>query len=69
VTGAVDAALAATIVTLIRRLIETDLLLRYAPSGDRAVGVAEDTENRGWRTHLDLQQEPRRRARVVDVGE
>ena len=32
----------------------TEQLLRFAPAGDRALGINEDPEYRGWRAHLTL---------------
>lgn len=42
-----------------------ELLLRYAPSGDRVLGSDEDREYEGWRAQLFVTQELRRRGRVV----
>lgn len=32
----------------------TEQLIRFAPAGDRALGIDEDLEYRGWRAHLTL---------------
>lgn len=32
----------------------TEQLIRFAPAGDRALGIDEDPEYRGWRAHLTL---------------
>jgi hypothetical protein len=32
----------------------SEQLTRFAPSGDRALGIDEDPEYRGWRAHLTL---------------
>jgi hypothetical protein len=42
-----------------------ELLLRYAPSGDRVLGIIDDAEYTGWRAHLSVLQELRRQGRVV----
>jgi hypothetical protein len=42
-----------------------ELLLRYAPAGDRVLGSDEDREYEGWRAQLFIAQELRRRGRVV----
>jgi superfamily I DNA and/or RNA helicase len=44
-----------------------DLLLRYAPSGDRVLGIDEDEEFEGWRAHLSFLQSVRREGRVLSV--
>lgn len=45
-----------------------DLLLRFAPSGDRVLGSDEDREYDGWRAQVFVAQELRREGRVVPVG-
>ena len=42
-----------------------DMLLRYAPSGDRALGLDEDAEFNGWSAHLGILRRLRERHRVV----
>jgi hypothetical protein len=42
-----------------------DLLLRYAPSGDRVLGLDEDAEFTGWKAHLSIARMLRDRGRVV----
>jgi hypothetical protein len=41
-----------------------ELLLRYAPSGDRVLGSDEDSEFEGWRAHIEILEALRRRQRV-----
>ena len=45
-----------------------DLLLRYAPTGDRVLGIDGDPEFEGWRAHVGLLDALRRRGRVVPVA-
>lgn len=45
-----------------------ELLLRYAPTGDRVLGLGEDEEFEGWRAHLATLQHLRRRGRVVRLA-
>ncbi len=42
-----------------------DLLLRYAPSGDRVLGLDEDTEFNGWQAHLTIARRLRERDRII----
>jgi hypothetical protein len=42
-----------------------DLLLRYAPSGDRVLGLSGDPEFEGWRAHLSVLERLRREGRTV----
>ena len=44
-----------------------DMLLRYAPSGDRVLGIDEDEELEGWRAHLSFLQSVLREGRVLSV--
>ncbi len=39
---------------LVGRAGISDRLLRYAPSGDRTLGIDEDAEFEGWRAHLSI---------------
>lgn len=50
---------------IVSRAGTQDLLLRYAPSGDRVLGETEDAEFAGWRAHLAVLQELRQQGRVV----
>jgi hypothetical protein len=45
-----------------------DLLLRFAPSGDRVLGSDEDREYDGWRAQVFVAQALRREGRLVAVG-
>ena len=45
-----------------------DMLLRYAPSGDRILGLDRDEEFEGWRAHLSAVQALRREGRVVRIS-
>jgi AAA domain-containing protein len=47
-----------------RRGVE-DLLLRYAPSGERVLGLEEDSEFSGWSAHLFIARRLRERDRVI----
>jgi len=42
-----------------------DMLTRYAPSGDRVLGIDRDAEYEGWRAHASFQEQLRMAARVV----
>jgi hypothetical protein len=42
-----------------------DLLLRYAPSGDRVLGLPGDPEFEGWRAHLSVLEHLRGEGRTV----
>jgi hypothetical protein len=42
-----------------------DMLMRHAPSGDRALGSNEGVEFEGWLAHLSVLQVLRERGRVV----
>jgi hypothetical protein len=44
-----------------------DLLLRYAPSGDRVLGIDGDPEFDGWQAHLSVLERLRRDGRVVSA--
>jgi hypothetical protein len=44
------------------------MLLRYAPSGDRVLGLDVDEEFEGWRAHLSVLQALRGEGRVDQVG-
>jgi hypothetical protein len=44
-----------------------DLLLRYAPSGDRALGLDADPEYEGWRAQLMVLQTLRKRGAIVSI--
>lgn len=50
---------------LVTRAGIEDLLLRYAPSGDRVLGLDEDAEFNGWRAHLTIVRRLRELERVV----
>jgi hypothetical protein len=50
---------------LITRAGIEDMLLRYAPSGDRVLGLDEDAEFNGWQAHLSIARRLRERNRVV----
>lgn len=39
---------------LVGRAGISERLLRYAPSGDRTLGIDEDSEFEGWRAHLSI---------------
>lgn len=43
-------------------------LLRYAPTGDRSLGISEDPEYEGWRANLHLMQTLRERGRIYPVS-
>jgi hypothetical protein len=43
------------------------LLLRYAPSGDRVLGLPGDPELEGWRAHLSILQRLRGDDRTVTL--
>lgn len=43
----------------------TDRLLRYAPSGDRTLGIDEDSEFEGWRAHLSILRKLADERRVI----
>lgn len=45
-----------------------DLLLRFAPSGDRVLGSDDDREYDGWRAQVWVAQELRRRGRAVRLA-
>ncbi len=45
-----------------------DLLLRYAPSGDRILGSDEDREYDGWRAQLAIVQMLRRNRRIASIA-
>jgi hypothetical protein len=45
-----------------------DMLLRYAPNGDRILGLERDEEFEGWRAHLSVLQAVRREGRVVRIS-
>jgi hypothetical protein len=42
-------------------------LLRYAPSGDRVLGVADDPEYRGWRSHMLMFESLQARNRIFSL--
>jgi hypothetical protein len=42
----------------------TDQLTRFAPAGNRALGIDDDPEYRGWRAHLTLMASLARASRV-----
>jgi hypothetical protein len=44
-----------------------DLLLRYAPSGERVLGLDEDAEFGGWSAHLYIARGLRERGRVISL--
>ncbi len=44
-------------------------LLRYAPSGDRLLGVEEDPEYEGWRAHMQLMSSLETRGRIFPLGQ
>ncbi len=44
------------------------LLLQYAPTGDRVLGLDRDPEYEGWRAHLTLLGELAQRGRVVSIA-
>jgi hypothetical protein len=50
---------------LVSRAGVEDLLLRYAPSGDRVLGLDEDAEFSGWQAHLTIARRLRERERIV----
>jgi hypothetical protein len=43
------------------------MLLRFAPSGDRILGVDEDREYEGWRAQVRIADELERAERVVSL--
>jgi superfamily I DNA and/or RNA helicase len=45
-----------------------DMLLRYAPSGDRVLGINEDREYEGWRAQVRIAEELVRAGRVLSLG-
>jgi hypothetical protein len=45
-----------------------ELLSRYVPSGDRALGEAEDTEFTGWHAHISLLRALTRQGRAIDLS-
>jgi hypothetical protein len=45
-----------------------DMLLRYAPTGDRVLGLDEDREYEGWRAQVRIAEELVRAGRVIAVG-
>jgi hypothetical protein len=45
-----------------------ELLLRYAPSGDRALGLGEDLEFNGWHAHLTITRGLRTADRVMRIA-
>jgi len=53
---------------LVSRAGIEDLLLRYAPSGDRVLGLDEDAEFNGWHAHLTVARRLRERERVVRLA-
>jgi len=50
---------------LVGRAGISERLLRYAPSGDRTLGIDEDTEFEGWRAHLSILRKLADERRVV----
>lgn len=44
-----------------------DMLLRYAPSGDRVLGIDEDREYEGWRAQVRIAEELQRAGRVLSL--
>ena len=44
-----------------------EMLLRYAPTGDRVLGIDEDPEYEGWRAQLRIAEELARAGRVVSL--
>jgi hypothetical protein len=44
-----------------------EMLLRFAPSGDRILGVDEDREYEGWRAQLRIAEQLERAGRVVSM--
>ncbi len=44
-----------------------EMLLRYAPVGDRVLGVPQDPEFEGWRSHLFIMDELRRAGRIMTI--
>ena len=52
---------------LVARAGIEDVLLRYAPSGDRVLGLAGDPEFEGWRAHLTVLEGLRREGRTGRV--
>ncbi len=43
------------------------MLLRYAPSGDRVLGIDEDREYEGWRAQLRIAEEVDDAGRVLSI--
>jgi hypothetical protein len=52
---------------VVSRMGIEDLLLRYAPSGERVLGLDEDAEFSGWSAHLDIARRLRERGRVIHL--
>jgi hypothetical protein len=52
---------------LVARAGIEDLLRRYAPSGDRVLGIPGDPEFEGWRAHLSVLERLRRGDRTVTL--
>jgi hypothetical protein len=52
---------------LVSRAGTLDMLLRYAPTGDRILGSEEDREYEGWRAQVRVAQGLERRGRVVSI--
>jgi hypothetical protein len=53
---------------LVSRAGVDDLLLRYAPGGDRVLDMEQDLEFEGWRAHLSLFEMLRRYCRIVRLS-
>jgi hypothetical protein len=52
---------------LVGRAGISDRLLRYAPSGERTLGIAEDAEFEGWRAHLTILRKLAEQRRIVSL--
>ena len=50
---------------LVGRAGISERLLRYAPSGDRTLGIDEDPEFEGWRAHLSILRKLAEERRVL----
>jgi hypothetical protein len=53
---------------LVGRAGISDRLLRYAPSGDRTLGIEEDAEFEGWRAHISILQKLVQERRVISFS-
>jgi hypothetical protein len=45
-----------------------DMLRRYAPIGNRALGIDEDEEYRGWKAHVVLTEQLARANQIIDFN-